>query len=69
MNAEHVKILIAAVGSPKAFATRLGIYGEPRWSQTVENWRVRGIPPRIQLDRARQLRGLQRTAKRRGLLT
>jgi hypothetical protein len=61
MTKEESKALIASAGGVTKFAELLGIEGEHS-KQRVNNWKHRGIPPRVILENQDLLRRLKRNA-------
>lgn len=69
MNAEQSRKLIEAAGGNKAFAMQLGLdVADPKYAARISQWKRRGIPPRIQLDKVRELGNIRSAAVRRGAL-
>lgn len=70
MTPEETRRLIDAAGGNKAFAMQLGIdvVSNEKYASRVSWWRKRGIPPRIQLDKAKELSAIRASATRRGML-
>lgn len=51
--------LIEAAGGDKAFAALLGLTGRPGYQQRVNNWKRRGMPPRVVLEHLEVIRSIQ----------
>jgi hypothetical protein len=70
MNAEESRSLIEAAGGNKAFAMQLGIdvLNDKYYASRISQWKLRGIPPRVQLDKRKQLAAIKRSAAQRGAL-
>jgi hypothetical protein len=70
MTPEETSRLIDAAGGNKAFALLIGIdvLTDTKYASRVSQWRKRGIPPRIQLARAKELAAIKQSATRRGAL-
>lgn len=64
MNASEASDLIEKAGGTSAFGRLLGMDGQPRWQQRVDNWRRRGIPPGVILDNYETIRRLRESKRR-----
>lgn len=68
MTKDIARILIACAGGNKKFGIRLGIDSEPRVAARINQWRHRGIPSSVQIEKRQMLSAIMATARRRGLL-
>lgn len=70
MNAEQSRKLIEAAGGNKAFALLIGIdvVNDPNYAFRVAQWKKRGIPSKVQLEKAKELSSIKGVAARRGAL-
>jgi hypothetical protein len=70
MNAEESRALIEAAGGNKAFAMQLGIdiINDRFYASRISQWRKRGIPPRVQIEKKKQLARIRQSAMQRGVL-
>lgn len=68
MTANESTKIIKAAGGSTAFARLLGIDRQRGYLQRINNWKCRGIPPRVILDHQvtiERLRSIAATAGRR----
>ncbi len=63
MDPEVAKTIISKAGGPTKLAERLGIVGAYA-RQRVNQWRYRGIPPRVWLDNQKLFERLKREAEK-----
>lgn len=70
MTADESKRLIDAAGGNKAFALQIGIdlANDPNYASRIAQWKRRGIPPKVQLEKAQVLAAIRVSATRRGML-
>jgi DNA-binding transcriptional regulator YdaS (Cro superfamily) len=59
MNAKETAKLIDSVGGDSAFARLLGIDREEFAQQKVNNWKRRGLPPKVELEHYELLKKLR----------
>lgn len=60
MDAKDAFDLIESAGGDTAFAKLLGLTSLPGYRQRVNNWKRRGIPPRVILDHQVIIEALRR---------
>lgn len=70
MTPQESRALIDACGGNRAFAIQLGIdlAVDPNYMYRVGMWKIRGIPPKIQISKAKEIATLKLSAIRRGVL-
>lgn len=70
MTPEESRRLIEASGNNKAFALLIGIdpVADPNYVYRISQWKRRGIPPKILLEKAKEIAEMKKSAARRGML-
>lgn len=70
MTADESRQLIEAAGGNKAFALLIGInvLADPNYAYRVSQWKRRGIPPKIQLAKSKEIAAIRQSITRRGVL-
>ena len=63
MDAKESLELIESAGGDTAFAKLLGLTEQPGYQQRVNNWKRRGIPPRVILEHQLLIEALRRKGR------
>lgn len=69
MTPDESRRLIEAAGGNKAFALQIGIdvVNDPNYAYRVAQWKRRGIPPKVELSKLKEIAAIRTAATRRGV--